>query len=275
MSQESDQLDDHMSDAEAKLFARLADFVDGHGNDAERTEVERLIRTDPAAAKMAEAIREDSARLREVLGWTRPSHSIESPKRDPETRKKVEALKALVVGEERKRLGRRRLRIGVVGSAAAAAAVVGFLILRPAPIVGEAEVLSRAFTVSEVGTFVVRVGQPVEADAATRIKVKLNDGSVVTLDAGASAVFDTGVMTVQDGKFDGAAGPNGLRLHLSNGLVKVARNTQFSLQYNQSGATFTSWDADSTLFGDRGKRLLPAGETIRIDRDGSVIEGLP
>ncbi len=273
MSQEGDQLDDQMSEAVAKLFARLADFTDGHGNDAERGEVERLIRINPVAAKMAEETREDSARLREVLGWTLPWHSVEPPKRDPETRKKVEALKALVVREETKHL-RRRWRMGAIGLAAVAAAV-GFLIHRPPPIVGEAEVLSKAFTGSEVGTFVVRADQPVEADATTYTKVKLNSGSVAMLDPGASVVFDTGVMTVRRGKLRGIAGPSGFRVRLSNGLIVVPKNGQFSLQYNESGATFTSWEADATLFGDRGKRLLPAGKTVRIDRDGSVIEGSP
>jgi len=264
-----------MTEAEAKLFTRLADFVDGHGNDAERAEVERLIRTDPAAAKTAEEIREDSVRLREVLGWTLPWHAGEPPQRDPETRKKVEALKALVAGEETNRLRRGRWRIGVVGSAAAAAAVVGFLILRPAPIVGEAEVLSAAFTDSEVRTFVVRANQPVEANAATRIEVKLSSGSVVTLDPGASARFDTGVVTIEYGDFHGTAGPSGLHLRLTTGLIGVAGNQRFHLQYDETGAIFKLYGADARFSGKDGERLLPAGKTVRIDRDGSVIEGPP
>jgi ferric-dicitrate binding protein FerR (iron transport regulator) len=273
MSQEGDQLDDHMSEAKAKLFARLADFVDGHGNDAERGEVERLIRTNPVATKMAEEIREDSARLREVLGWTLPWHSVEPPKRDAETRKKVEALKTLVVREETKHLRRQRWRMGAIGMAAAA--VVAFLILRPPPIVGEAEVLSKALTDSEVRTFVVRADQPVKANATTRIKVKLSNGSVVTLDPGASVVFDTAVMTVRHGKLHGIAGPNGFRVRLSNGLIAVAGNGRFNLQYDETGAIFKLYGADARFSGKDGERLLPAGKTVRIDRDGSVIEGPP
>ncbi|UCC29940.1 MAG: hypothetical protein JSU86_17285 [Phycisphaerales bacterium] len=264
-----------MSKAEATVFCRLADFVDGHGNDAERAEVERLIRTDPATAKMAEEIREDSGRLREVLGWTLPWHGGEQPQRDPETRKKVEALKALAAGEETNRLRRRRWRIGVVGSAAAAAAVVGFLILRPAPIVGEAEVLSAALTDSEVRTFVVRANQPVEANAATRIEVKLSSGSVVTLDPDASVAFDTGVMTVRYGKLHGIAGPSGFRVRLSNGLIAVSKDAWFTLQCNESGASFVPWQADATLSNKHGEWLLPAGKEVRIDSDGSVVEGPP
>lgn len=273
MSQESDQLGDHMSEAEAKLFCRLADFVDGHGNDAERAKVEQLIRTDPAVAKTAEEIREDSKQLREVLGWTLPWHAAEPPRRDPETHKKVEELKALVAGEEINRLRRRRWRIGVVGSAAAA--VVGFLILRPAPIVGEAEVLSAAFTDSEARTFVVRANRPVEANAGTRVEVKLSSGSVVTLDAGASAVFGTGVMTVRYGKLHGIAGPRGFRVRLSNGLIAVSDNGWFTLQCNESGASFVAWQADATLSSKHGEWLLPPGKEVRIDSDGLVVEGPP
>lgn len=260
-----------MSETEAKLFARLADFVDGHGNDAERREVEWFIRTNPIAARMAEEIREDSAQLRGVLGWTLPWHSGEPPMRDAEARKGVRALKALVAATESKRLGRQRLRMGVLGLAAVAA-VVGFLILRPAPIVGEAKV-SQAPTTSEVRRFVVRSNQPVEADGTT--EVKLSNGSVVTLDSGASVVFDTGVMTVRRGKLTGTAGPNGFQVRLSRGLITVAKNGRFTLDYNESRASFLPLNADATYSGKRGDWLLPAGETIRIDRDGSVIEETP
>ncbi len=263
-----------MSESEARLFARLADFVDGHGNDAERREVERLIRTNSAAARLAGEIREDSAQLRGVLGWMLPSNSVVPPMRDAEARRSVRALKTLVAATENKRLGRQRLRIGVLGLAAAAAAV-GFVVLRAAPIVGEAKVLRQAFTSSEVRRFAVRTNQPVEADGTTRIEVKLSSGSVVTLDSGASVAFDTGVMTVRRGTLTGTAGPDGFQVRLSGGLIRVAKNGRFTLDCNEGRTSFVPWDTDATFSGERGDWLLPAGKKARIDSRGSVIEGPP
>lgn len=275
MSQERDQLDDHMSDAEAKLFARLADFVDDHGDEAERAEVKRLIRVNPVAAKMAKEIREDSTRVREVLDWTLPWHSVEPPKRDPETRKKVEALKALVAREEAKRFTQRRLRMGVVGLAAAAA-VVGFLVLRPAPIVGEACPVGQSMAAQEEAkSFVVRANHTVKTNATTRIEVKLYDGSVVTLNPSASVTFDTGVVTVEYGDLHGTAGPSGLHLRLATGLIGVLGNQRFHLQYDETGAIFKSYGVDARFSGKDGERLLPAGKAVRIERDGSIIERPP
>ncbi len=153
--------------------------------------------------------------------------------------------------------------------------MVGFLILRPAPIVGEAEVLSKVLADSEVRTFAVRVNRPVEADATSRIEVKLDDGSVVTLDPDASAAFDTGVMTLRYGKLHGIAGPSGFRVRLPNGLIAVSKNGWFTLWCNESGASFVPWQADATLSSKHGEWLLPAGKEVRIDSDGSVVEGPP